>query len=183
MTWQVLNPYDQECIGSVELVDWPQVDRWLDEARALHEDRQARLPAHERIAILQRAIGLMRERAETLAMQIALEGGKPIVDARVETSRAIQSVELCIHELFASGGREIPMDLTQAGAGRKAYTFREPIGPVVAISAFNHPLNLIAHQVGPAVASGCPVLVKPAKDTPLSCKSFVEILYEAGLDE
>ena len=183
MTWQVLNPYDQECIGSVELVDWPQIDRWLDEARALHEDRQARLPAHERIAILQRASVLMRERAETLAMQIAREGGKPIIDARVETSRAIQSVELCIHELFASGGREIPMDLTQAGAGRKAYTFREPIGPVVAISAFNHPLNLIAHQVGPAVASGCPVLVKPAKDTPLSCKSFVEILYEAGLDE
>ena len=61
MTWQVLNPYDQECIGSVELVDWPQVDRWLDEARALHEDRQARLPAHKRIAILQRASGLMRE--------------------------------------------------------------------------------------------------------------------------
>ena len=183
MTWQVLNPYDQECIGSVELVDWPQIDRWLDEARALHEDRQARLPAHERIAILQRASVLMRERAETLAMQIAREGGKPIIDARVETSRAIQSVELCIHELFASGGREIPMDLTQAGAGRKAYTFREPIGPVVAISAFNHPLNLIAHQVGPAVASGCPVLVKPAKDTPLSCKSFVEILYEAGLNE
>ncbi|MBN91943.1 MAG: aldehyde dehydrogenase, partial [Erythrobacteraceae bacterium] len=183
MTWQVLNPYDQECIGSVELVDWPQIDRWLDEARALHEDRQARLPAHERIAILQRASVLMRERAETLAMQIAREGGKPIIDARVETSRAIQSVELCIHELFASGGREIPMDLTQAGAGRKAYTFREPIGPVVAISAFNHPLNLIAHQVGPAVASGCPVLVKPAKDTPLSCKSFVQILYEAGLNE
>ena len=69
MTWQVLNPYDQECIGSVELVDWPQVDRWLDEARALHEDRQARLPAHERIAILQRAIGLMRERAEMLAAE------------------------------------------------------------------------------------------------------------------
>ena len=98
MTKQVLNPYDQECIGSVELVDWPQIDRWLDEARALHEDRQARLPAHERIAILQRASGLMRERAETLAMQIAREGGKPIIDARVETSRAIQSVELCIHE-------------------------------------------------------------------------------------
>lgn len=183
MTWQVLNPYDQECIGSVDLVEWPLIDRWLDEARALHEDRRAWIPDHERIAILQRAGALMRERAETLAMQIAREGGKPLVDARAETSRAIQSVELCVHELFASGGRQIPMDLTEAGAGRRAYTFREPIGPVVAISAFNHPLNLIAHQVGPAVATGCPVLVKPAKDTPLSCKSFVEILYEAGLDE
>ena len=183
MTWKVLNPFNREPIGSVELVDWPQIDRWLEEASALHADFQARLPAHKRIAILQRASVLMRERAEALARQIAVEGGKPIVDARVETSRAIQSVELCVHELFASGGREIPMDLTEAGEKRKAYTFREPIGPVVAISAFNHPLNLIAHQVGPAVATGCPVLVKPAKDTPFSCKSFVEILLEAGLDE
>ena len=183
MTWQVLNPYDQKCIGSVDLVDWSKIDRWLDEARTLHEDRQAWIPVHERIAILQRASSLMHERAESLAMQIAREGGKPLVDARAETSRAVQSVELCVHELFASGGRQIPMELTEAGAGRTAYTFREPIGPVVAISAFNHPLNLIAHQVGPAVATGCPVLVKPAKDTPLSCKSFVEILYEAGLDE
>lgn len=183
MTWKVLNPFNQEPIGSVELVDWPQIDCWLNEASTLHADFQARIPAHKRIAILQRASVLMRERAEALAQQIAREGGKPIVDARVETGRAIQSIELCVHELFASGGREIPMDLTEAGEGRKAYTFREPIGPVVAVSAFNHPLNLIAHQVGPAVATGCPVLVKPAKDTPFSCKSFVEILLEAGLDE
>lgn len=183
MTWEVSNPFDQEPLGSVELVKWPQIDRWLDEASALHADLKARLPAHKRIAILQRASVLMRERAEALARQIVAEGGKPIVDARIETSRAIQSVELCVHELFASGGREIPMDLTEAGEGRRAYTFREPIGPVVAISAFNHPLNLIVHQVGPAVATGCPVLVKPAKDTPFSCKSFVDILLEAGLDE
>ena len=75
------------------------------------------------------------------------------------------------------------MDLTEAGAKRMAFTTREPIGPVVAVSAFNHPLNLIVHQVAPAVAVGCPVLVKPADDTPLSCKAFVEILYEAGLSE
>ena len=75
------------------------------------------------------------------------------------------------------------MDLTKAGAGRMAFTTREPIGPVVAVSAFNHPLNLIVHQVAPAVAVGCPVLVKPAGDTPLSCQTFVNILYEAGLPE
>ena len=75
------------------------------------------------------------------------------------------------------------MDLTQAGAGRVAFTQREPIGTVVAVSAFNHPLNLIVHQVAPAVAVGCPVLVKPADDTPLSCKAFVDILHEAGLPE
>ena len=126
MTWQVLNPYDQKCIGSVDLVDWSKIDRWLDEARTLHEDRQAWIPVHERIAILQCASSLMHERAESLAMQIAREGGKPLVDARAETSRAVQSVELCVHELFASGGRQIPMELTEAGAGRTAYTFRRP---------------------------------------------------------
>ena len=75
------------------------------------------------------------------------------------------------------------MDLTAAGSGRLAFTTRDPIGPVVAVSAFNHPLNLIVHQVAPAIAVGCPVLVKPAGDTPLSCQAFVEMLYEAGLPE
>ncbi|MBT8449483.1 MAG: aldehyde dehydrogenase family protein, partial [Gammaproteobacteria bacterium] len=90
---------------------------------------------------------------------------------------------LCIKEISHLKGTEIPMDLTAAGAGRISFTQREPIGPVVAVSAFNHPLNLIVHQVAPAVATGCPVLVKPANNTPLSCQTFVEILYEAGLDE
>ncbi len=75
------------------------------------------------------------------------------------------------------------MDLTAAGAGRMAFTSKEPIGPVVAVSAFNHPLNLIIHQVAPAIATGCPVIIKPADDTPLSAQSFVNILYEAGLPE
>jgi acyl-CoA reductase-like NAD-dependent aldehyde dehydrogenase len=99
----------------------------------------------------------------------------------VEVDRAIDGVGLCARELQHLGGGEVPMDLTQAGAGRMAFTVREPIGPVVAVSAFNHPLNLIVHQVAPAVAVGCPVIVKPADDTPLSARSFVDILTEAGL--
>ena len=149
----------------------------------LHRDRRGWLAVHERIAILRRAADIMRERAEDLALQIVREGGKPLVDARVEAGRAINSVDLCVQALSDGGGHEIPMDLTEAGAGRTAYTFREPIGPVVAISAFNHPLNLIVHQVGPAVAAGCPVLIKPALETPLSCQSFVNILHEVGLPE
>jgi len=105
------------------------------------------------------------------------------MDARVEVTRAIDGVGLCIQELGQMGGREIPMDLTAAGAGRIAFTTREPIGPVVAVSAFNHPLNLIVHQVAPAIAVGCPVLIKPADDTPLSCRAFVDMVYEAGLPE
>lgn len=177
----VHNPFDRQPVGEIPLVTWEEVDCWLDEAQSHHRNRLAWLPVHERIGILERTAQIMRKRAEKLALQIVIEGGKPLMDARVETERAINSVELCVHALYADGGREIPMDRTRAGAGKTAYTFREPIGPVVAISAFNHPLNLIVHQVGPAVASGCPVLIKPALETPLSCRSFVDILHEAGL--
>ena len=78
-------------------------------------------------------------------------------------------------------GKEIPMGLTEAAKNRIAFSVREPIGPVVAVSAFNHPLNLIVHQVAPAIAVGCPCIVKPANDTPLSCQKFVSLLIEAGL--
>ncbi|MEM9234698.1 MAG: aldehyde dehydrogenase family protein, partial [Pseudomonadota bacterium] len=160
-----------------------QIDDWLDGAQALHKNRKAWLPAHLRIDILNRAIALMQAEADGLALQIANEGGKPLQDAKVEVTRATDGLGLCVHGITDMKGEEIPMDLTAAGAGRIAFTQKEPIGPVVALSAFNHPLNLIVHQVGPAVAAGCPVLVKPSADTPLSCQSFVNILYEAGLPE
>ncbi len=125
----------------------------------------------------------MEERRDHLAFQVANEGGKPLVDARVEVDRAINGMELCIHEMGNIKGTQIPMGLTEAGDGRTGWTTREPIGVVVAISAFNHPLNLIVHQVAPAVATGCPVIVKPSGDTPLSCFEFISILHEAGLPE
>jgi len=178
---QVVNPFTLKPIGEVPTVGWSTIDGWLATAERLHRDRAGWLPAHKRIAILKKTAQLMQGRFDELAHQIANEGGKPLIDARVEVTRAIDGVELCIKELGHLTGEEIPMDLTAAGAGRMAFTTREPIGPVVAVSAFNHPLNLIVHQVGPAVATGCPVLVKPASATPLSCKAFVNMLYEAGL--
>ncbi|MDH3533439.1 MAG: aldehyde dehydrogenase family protein, partial [Gammaproteobacteria bacterium] len=105
----------------------------------------------------------------------------PYTDSKVEVMRAIDGVHLCAETLRAHPGDVIPIGTTPATTGRFAFTQKEPIGVVVAVSAFNHPLNLIVHQVGPAVASGCPVIVKPAADTPLSCIRFVEILREAGL--
>ena len=125
----------------------------------------------------------MQERREDLALGAAREGGKPLVDSLVEVDRAIDSVRLCVECLRTQSGREIPMGLNAASAGRLAFTRHEPVGVVVAFSAFNHPLNLIVHQVGPAVAAGCPVIVKPAKATPLSCWRFVRILREAGLPD
>lgn len=180
---EVVNPFDLGTIGSVPLTGWDTVDKYLETAHRLFKDRKNRLPSYKRIEILKKTAKIMEGRFEELAFQIANEGGKPLIDARVEVARAIDGVGLCIIELSHLAGKEIPMDLTEAGAGRVAFTSREPIGPVVAVSAFNHPLNLIVHQVAPAVAVGCPVLVKPADDTPLSCKTFVEILYEAGLPE
>ncbi|WIW95795.1 aldehyde dehydrogenase family protein [Altererythrobacter rubellus] len=177
----VVNPFDLSEIGSVPTAEWDEIDAFLTRAHELSEDRSAWMKAHERAAILHRAMEIMKERRDHLAFQIANEGGKPLIDARVEADRAINGMELCIHEIGALKGTEIPMGLTSAGDGRLAWTTREPIGPVVAVSAFNHPLNLIVHQVAPAVAVGCPVIVKPASDTPLSCFEFIDILHEAGL--
>ena len=89
----VHNPFDREPVAEVPLIDWPQIDEWLSEAQLLHRDRHGWLAVHERIAILRRAADIMRERAEDLALQIVREGGKPLVDARVEAGRAINSVD------------------------------------------------------------------------------------------
>ena len=178
---EVVNPFDLSVIGSVPTHDWEAVDSFLARAKELSEDRNAWMKPHERAAILHKTAEIMQERFEHLSMQVAAEGGKPLIDARVEVARAINGIELCIHEIGSLKGTEIPMGITPAGDGRLAWTSREPIGPVVAVSAFNHPLNLIVHQVAPAVAMGCPVIVKPAGDTPLSCFEFIDILHEAGL--
>ncbi len=179
----VVNPFDLSPIGKVLFTPWADIDAYLDTATKLHKDRASWLPAYRRIEILNRLAVLMKGREAELALLIANEGGKPLSDARVEVTRAIDGVGQCVRALADNKGQQIPMDLTAAGAGRLAFTQREPIGPVVAVSAFNHPLNLIVHQVGPAIAAGCPVLVKPASDTPLSCFKFIELLYKAGLPE
>jgi len=174
--------YDGEEIATLEMDDWEKADRFLTRARELHRSRHLWLPAHERIAILKRLAGLVAAERNEFAMMIAREGGKPLTDALVEVDRAVNGIELAAEEVSRIAGVEMPMDITPGGAGRMAFTRREPIGPVVAVSAFNHPLNLIVHQVAPAIATGCPVIVKPANTTPLCCLRFVELVHEAGLD-
>lgn len=180
---KVLSPYDASELAVVETMDQDGVDTALRTAHALFRDRSAWLSAPQRVAILERNMTLMAERAEELAAGAAAEGGKPLADSRVEVARAIDGVKLCIESLRGDTGHEIPMGITESSRHRLAVTRREPIGVVVAVSAFNHPLNLIVHQVGPAVAAGCPVVVKPASDTALSCLRFVQVLREAGLPE
>lgn len=178
----VTAPFDGTLIAQVPGADSGHVE---DALAAAHEVFRARawLPVHERVALLKRVAALMSTRADDLALCAAQEGGKPLMDSRVEVSRAIDGIELCVEALRGEEGEVIPMAGTAAGAGRIAFTRREPIGVVVAVSAFNHPLNLIVHQVAAAVAAGCPVIVKPANDTPLSCMRFVQILHEAGLSK
>jgi acyl-CoA reductase-like NAD-dependent aldehyde dehydrogenase len=113
----------------------------------------------------------------------AEEGGKPYIDSEVEVLRAINGVKLAVAYIGQIKGEQIPMGHTKSSANRLAFTFREPIGVVSSISAFNHPLNLIIHQTVPAIAVGSPVIIKPALTTPLSCLAFMDILKEAGLPD
>jgi acyl-CoA reductase-like NAD-dependent aldehyde dehydrogenase len=126
---------------------------------------------------------LLEGRQQFFTELIAREGGKPLADALIEATRAVDGLRNAAEELRSFAGREIPMGLTPASDGRWAFTTKEPIGVVAAISAFNHPLNLLIHQAGPAVAVGCPVIVKPAAPTPLCCLELVALLREAGLPE
>jgi len=182
-TLKVFSPYDGEKIGEVNLVGGAEIEAMLATAHRLFSDRSCWLPKNERLGILRKAAELIKERRHSLAVSAAREGGKPLVDSLVEIDRAADGIECCVEEIRASAGNVIPMQIDANSSSKVAFTQYEPIGVVAAVSAFNHPFNLIVHQVAPAVATGCPVLVKPAATTPLSCQAFVEILEEAGLPE
>lgn len=179
----VVQAFDRAPIAEIATDDAAALERKLQAAEKVFRDRDGWLKPHQRIAILRKLAALMQDRRDHLAMQIAREGGKPLPDAIIETNRAIDGVQNAADELRNFAGREIPMGLSAAAENRWAFTTREPIGIVAAISAFNHPLNLIVHQVAPAIAVGCPVIVKPAITTPLSCLDFVTLVREAGLPE
>lgn len=180
---EVVSPHDLTPIARVPTHDWVGVDHALARAHHLFRDRSSWLPPAERIAILERTVALMQSRIEELTKLAAREGGKPWNDSRVEVVRAIDSIQWCIDSIKGRPAEPVPMNLNAASANKVTFSIDEPVGVVVAISAFNHPLNLITHQVGPAVAAGCPVIVKPAEDTPLSCFRFVQLLREAGLPD
>ena len=180
---EVRSPLDQSLIATLDQVDLDGARQALATAKRLFRNRDAWLSPARRIEILRRAADLMQSRRDRLALEATREGGKPLIDSLVEADRAVDSMRLCVEHLRSQAGEEIPMGRTASSGGRLAFTQLEPIGPVLAFSAFNHPLNLIAHQVGPAVAAGCPVVVKPAKATPLSCFRLVQILREAGLPD
>ncbi|MFT6094759.1 MAG: acyl-CoA reductase-like NAD-dependent aldehyde dehydrogenase, partial [Pseudohongiellaceae bacterium] len=180
---EITSAFDGKVIGRVPVIDKTGAEQALSNASNAFADRSNWLPAEQRVAILEKTAKLMGDSLEELVQLALSEGGKPYCDTKVEVLRAIDGVKSCVECIRTDRGEEIPMRINSGSANRLAMTSREPIGPVMAVSAFNHPLNLIVHQVGPAVASGCPIIVKPASDTALSCFRFVELLREAGLPE
>ncbi|WP_157017352.1 aldehyde dehydrogenase family protein [Mesorhizobium xinjiangense] len=180
---KVVQAFDRVPITEIETDDAAALECKLQAAEQVFRDRDGWLKPHQRVAILRKLAALMEGKRDHLAMQIAREGGKPLPDAIIEANRAIDGVHNAADELRNFAGREIPMGLSTAAENRWAFTTKEPIGVIAAISAFNHPLNLIVHQVAPAIAVGCPVIVKPAATTPLSCLEFVALVREAGLPE
>lgn len=178
---EVRSPYTQEVLATVARADAAQVEQALASAYGLFCDKKGWLSLAKRIEILERLADMMTQRADALAKQAAAEGGKPLVDSKVEIARAIQGVRLCAENIRSEAGHVVPMLEPDPHNSRMAFTQKEPIGVVVAVSAFNHPLNLIVHQVGAAIAAGCPTIVKPAAATPLSGYLLVRMLHECGL--
>ena len=178
---KVHNPFNGKQVGGVTMHDRKQVQEALDRAAEVFADRSKWLSVPERIAILEKFKKLVEANQDKLLQQAIAEGGKPLVDTKVEVARAIGGIQIAIETISHLLGREVPMRQNAASMNRMAYTYREAGGLVSAISAFNHPINLIIHQVIPAIAVGCPVVVKPASRTPLSCLSLVELLHQSGL--
>ena len=180
---EVVQAFDRTRITDLAVDDAAALEAKFETAQRLYLDRSSWLKPHQRVAILHRLADLVTARRETFGLLIAREGGKPLTDALVETDRAIDGIRNAADELRIRGGTEIPMGLTPASDNRRAWTIKEPIGVVAAISAFNHPLNLIVHQIAPAIATGCPVIIKPARMTPLCCVELVKLVHEAGMPE
>src|SRR5215831_9001199 len=179
-TIKVLNPYDNSVIDTVPRADQSDVERAL--TSAVHGAQvMAALPGYERWKILKKAAETIQARTEELGRVISSEEGKIIAEGRLEASRAFETIMGSAEEAKRLHGETVPLDAAPGGAGRVGLTLRVPCGVVAAISPFNFPLNLVCHKVGPALAAGNAVILKPATDTPLSALKLTEILLEAGL--
>ncbi|HEX2046605.1 MAG TPA: aldehyde dehydrogenase family protein [Acidimicrobiales bacterium] len=176
----VRSPYDGAEVGRVPKRSADDVDRAVRAAATALRDEP--LPPWRRAQVLETAARLLADRAEDLAGIIAREAAKPIKTARVEAKRAVSTFTFAAVEARRLTGDMVPVDAAEIGEGRLAFTLRVPIGVVAAISPFNFPLNLVAHKLAPAIAAGCPVVLKPASQTPLSAMALAHLLVdECGL--
>jgi acyl-CoA reductase-like NAD-dependent aldehyde dehydrogenase len=178
---EVKSPYDGTVVGRVAEGDAALVDRAVKAAHEAFET--ADFPQHERAALLDRAAALVRERRDDLALAIAAEAGKPLKTATVEAERCVDTLTFSATEARKLTGGTVPMAASPAGVGKLGVMLRVPYGVVGAISPFNFPLNLVAHKLGPAIAAGNAIVLKPAGQTPVSALKLAAILVEAGLPD
>lgn len=176
---EVRSPYDGTVVGAVPACGTDDLDRAI--AVALERHRQGPPPAYVRAEILDRAAQLLGERIDEFARSITMESAKPITTATVEATRALDTIRFAAAEARTFTGDVVPLDASSAGVGKLGFTKRVPVGVVGAISPFNFPLNLVCHKIAPAVAAGCPVVLKPASATPLTALAIARLFEEAGL--
>ncbi|WP_461832363.1 aldehyde dehydrogenase family protein, partial [Aquifex sp.] len=177
---EVIYPYTREIIGRVPKGDEEDVEKAIERAKEGFKEISS-LTAYERYEILMKAAQLLKERAEEFAKTLVLEVGKTIREARTEVQRAIQTLIFSAEEAKRINGETFPLDAHPNGKGKVGFYIRVPVGIVSAITPFNFPLNLSMHKVGPALAAGNAVILKPSERTPLTPLMLGEILLEAGL--
>ena len=181
-TLDVINPYNNELVGVTFLADDKDANDAIQSAvKAFEETRK--LPGYKRSEILGNIRDGILRRKEEFARMITLESGKPIADALVEVERAIGTFQIALEESKRISGEYIPLDISERSKNRTAINKRFPIGPILGISPFNFPLNLVVHKVAPAIASGNPIIIKPASKTPVTAILLGEVISESGLPD
>jgi acyl-CoA reductase-like NAD-dependent aldehyde dehydrogenase len=179
---RLVSPYTGEIIAEIPVATLEDADMAIQSAIAA-KSVMAKMPAHKRSSILEKLVVALTDRAEDAATIIATEAAKPIETARIEVARTIQTYKFAAEEARKITGETLPMDAAPGGEGRVAFTVRESVGVIGAITPFNFPMNLVAHKIGPAIATGNTVILKPAQQTPLSALFIGELLVDAGLPD
>jgi acyl-CoA reductase-like NAD-dependent aldehyde dehydrogenase len=178
-SFEVRSPWDQGLVGRVTIAT--RADARQAVSHAVASLRRARaLPRWKRREILEDVAASLIEQKERFAQLIVAEAGKPIRLARAEVDRAVVTFKTAAEEAARLGGESLPLDLTEGNEGRWGLVQRFPVGPILAITPFNFPLNLVAHKVAPALAAGCPILLKPAPQTPFTALALGEVILKAG---
>jgi acyl-CoA reductase-like NAD-dependent aldehyde dehydrogenase len=176
---EIHSPYDQAVVARVAQATKSQLEEAISAAVGAFEVTR-RMASYERKQVLDRVACELESRKEEFAIAICLEAGKPIKTARAEVDRAIFTMQVAAEESTRISGEVLPLDLQEFTAGRWSIVRRFPIGPIAAITPFNFPLNLVCHKLGPALAAGCPVVLKPAPQTPVSSLMLAEVIERAG---
>lgn len=181
-SFEVRSPWDQGLVGRVTVATRADARQAVNHAVSSLRRLRA-LPRWKRREILEHVTAALTEQKERFVQLIVAEAGKPLRLARIEVDRAVMTFKTAAEEAARLGGENIPLDLTQGNEGRWGVVQRFPVGPVLAITPFNFPLNLVAHKVAPAMAAGCPIILKPAPQTPFTALALGELILKAGWPE